>query len=98
MNQLLEKITGMAPLTDQVIATDILMAAKAEVKNYAVAITETATQEVRTTLIHQLEDAINFYEKMADYMIDNELYYPHDMSKQLKLDQKTVETAMTIGD
>jgi similar to spore coat protein len=95
--QFIEKMTGMAPLTDQVIATDILMAAKSEIKNYALAITETATPEVRNTLKQHLEDAIEFHKQISAYMIDKEFYNPHDTSKQLQVDMKTSETALTIA-
>ncbi|WP_138416788.1 spore coat protein [Aquibacillus sediminis] len=97
MNPFLEKLTGMAPLTDQVIATDILVAAKAEIKNYAVAITETSTPEIRNVLTKQLEDAISFHEQIANYMIENGFYYPKDAAKQLQLDMETAQKALNIA-
>lgn len=97
MNKILEKITGMASLTDQVIATDILSAAKAEIKNYALAITETATPEVRMTLTRHLEDAITFHHQISTYMINEGFYHPHDMSQQLKVDMNVAENALNIA-
>ncbi|WP_112181970.1 MULTISPECIES: spore coat protein [Paraliobacillus] len=97
MNQLIEKITGMAPLTDQVIATDILMAAKAEIKSYALAITETATPGVRNTLTMQLDEVITFHEQISTYMINNGFYHPHDTEKQLEIDRKITETALRLA-
>ncbi|WP_088105463.1 spore coat protein [Halalkalibacter urbisdiaboli] len=97
MNQLIEKITGMAPLTDQVIATDILIAAKAEIKNYALAITEAATPEVRNTLTQQLEEAIQFHLTISTYMIDHGFYHPHNTKEQLTLDMKTAQTALNLN-
>ncbi|UOR11087.1 spore coat protein [Halobacillus amylolyticus] len=96
MNNFLEKITGMAPLTDQVIATDILLAVKSEIKSYSLAITETATKEVRDTLTQQLEEVIAFHEQISAYMIENGFYHPHDTSKQLQVDMKTADTALSM--
>ncbi|MBU8907890.1 spore coat protein [Desertibacillus haloalkaliphilus] len=94
MNQLIEKVTGMAPLTDQVIATDMLMAAKSAIKNYALAITEAATPEVRQTLIKHLEDEIDFHRKISNYMIEQGYYNPHDTAKQLQVDLSTANAAL----
>lgn len=41
MNALIESLTGMNKMSDQVIATDFLIAAKSGVRNYAIALTET---------------------------------------------------------
>ena len=46
-------------MTDQVMATDFLISAKSAVQNYAVAITETASPEVKIILKNQLRDAHN---------------------------------------
>ncbi|WP_077622285.1 spore coat protein [Sediminibacillus massiliensis] len=97
MNQLIEKMMGMAPMTDQIIATDILIAAKAEIKNYALAITETATTEVREALVKQMEEAIDFHEQIFGYMVDKGYYFPHDTSKQMELDLKTAGTALELA-
>ena len=46
-------------ITDSFLAGDLLAFAKATVKNYAVAITETATPALRTVLKKQLNLAVN---------------------------------------
>ncbi|MTT32391.1 spore coat protein [Terrilactibacillus sp. BCM23-1] len=96
MNQLIEKLTGMAPLTDQIIATDILVRAKAEIKNYALAITETATQEIRNLLTQQLDEAIDFHEQISNYMISKNFYNPYDTNKQLQMDLKNAEAVLKL--
>lgn len=63
MNGLIESLTGMSKMTDQVIATDFLISAKSGVQNYAVAITESISLEVRAVLKKQLQDAIQTHEK-----------------------------------
>jgi similar to spore coat protein len=96
MNTVVENLTGMSPLTDQVIASDMLIAAKAGIKNYAVAITESATTEVRNTLKQQLNDAINYHEQISNYMISKGYYNPHDVSKQIKMDISASQVAINL--
>ena len=43
MNPILEHMTGLHTLTDDVIAMDLLINAKSGVRNYAMAVTECAT-------------------------------------------------------
>lgn len=67
---------GMGGMTDQVIATDFLISAKEGVRNYAVAITETATPELKAVLRAQLNDAIATHDKITAYMIARKLSSP----------------------
>ncbi|WP_343224471.1 spore coat protein [Paenibacillus sp. ACRRX] len=60
MNYLFENLAEMNGMTDQVVATDMLITAKAGVKDLAVAITETASPEVRNILRSHLDTAILF--------------------------------------
>jgi spore coat protein F len=61
-------------ITDSFLAGDLLAFAKAAVKNYAVAITETATPALRTVLKKQLNLAVNCHERIYSYMYTNRLY------------------------
>ncbi|MGD7044740.1 spore coat protein [Jeotgalibacillus proteolyticus] len=97
MNSLFEKLSGMSPMTDQVIATDMLIAAKTGVKTYALAITETASPVIRAVLSKQLEEEIKFHYELTNYMIDSGYYYPHNTSAQFKTDQKMMDAALEIG-
>ena len=58
MNGLIETLTGMDKMTDQVIATDFLISSKSAIQNYAVAITETTSKEFREVLKRQLKDQL----------------------------------------
>jgi similar to spore coat protein len=89
---------GMAGMTDQVIATDFLISAKAAVRNYAVAITETGTPELKATLREQLNTAIMTHEKITNYMITRGFYHPHDLSKQLQIDLTVSDTALNLAE
>jgi similar to spore coat protein len=96
MNGLIETITGMNKMTDQVIATDFLITAKSGVQNYAVAITETTSREVREILKEQLRDAIATHEKIFNYMMEKGYYNAYDMKEQYKVDMKTIDTALNL--
>lgn len=90
----IENITNT--LDDLAIATDFLLSAKAAVRNYATAITETATPEVRKILKKQLETAIDTHEKIAQYMIDNEMYHAYDLKEQINHDIKKADNALDL--
>ncbi|CAI6058629.1 spore coat protein [Cohnella sp. JJ-181] len=96
MNPILEYMTGMNTLTDQVVAMDMLTSAKSGVRNYAMAVTECATPEVKTVLAKQLEEAIDLHHSIADYMAERGFYHPHDLNQQIQLDLQNIETAMNI--
>ncbi|WP_148347731.1 spore coat protein [Bacillus rubiinfantis] len=98
MNQIIQNIMGMGGLTDQVIATDFLISTKAAVRNYTVAITETATPELKTALREQLNAAIATHERITNYMTAKGFYHPHDLSEQLQLDLSTAATAINLAE
>lgn len=96
MNPIVEHMTGLNTLTDDVIAMDLLMNAKSGVRNYAMAVTECATPEVRDILMKQLGEAIDSHEKIADYMVQRGLYHPYHIQEQVQLDLNNIQTATNI--
>lgn len=96
MNALIESLTGMNRMSDQVIATDFLIAAKSGVRNYAIALTETTNLEVRSILRKQLKDAINTHEKIFNYMVERGYYNPYNVEVQYEIDMTTTETALNL--
>jgi similar to spore coat protein len=94
MNTLLEHLTGMNSMTDQVIAMDFLIAAKSGVRNYAMALTETGTPEVKATLAKQLDEAIDMHERITMYMMEKGLYHPWNVNEQVQLDLNNIQTAL----
>lgn len=78
------------------IAADMLITAKSVVRAYAVAVTETASPEVRKVLVKQMNQAIEDHAEIADYMIQNDMYLAYDIEKQLKHDKEKVEKAMEL--
>ena len=96
MVNLLQNIAGMGDMTEQVIATDFLISAKAGVRNYAMAISETATPEVREVLRRHLDIAIGTHEKIANYMMKKGYYHANNPQEQIRVDMKAADTVMNI--
>ncbi|EHQ62308.1 spore coat protein F [Paenibacillus dendritiformis C454] len=96
MSYLLKNLTGMNGMSDQVVATDMLITAKAGVKNLAVALTETATPEVRNVLKQHLDTAIQTHENLTAYMMDKGYYHPYNVQEQLQVDMKSADTSLNL--
>jgi similar to spore coat protein len=96
MTGILQNMMGMGGLTDQVVAMDLLIAAKSGVRNYAMALTETGTPEVKATLTKHLEEAIDLHEKISLYMIERGWYHPWNVNEQIRLDQQNIQTALNL--
>lgn len=84
-------------LDDLAIATDFLVTAKAAVRNLAVAITETATPEVKKLLRRELDTAIDTHDKIAQYMIKKEMYHAYDIEEQVEHDLKKADIALELA-
>jgi similar to spore coat protein len=97
MNQFIQNLMGMGGMTDQVIATDFLVSAKAAVRNYTVAITESATPELKAALREQLLDAIQTHENITNYMVAKGFYQPQELTQQLHIDLTAADTATTLA-
>ncbi|UQZ32684.1 spore coat protein [Paenibacillus sp. PK3_47] len=89
-------VNAIAPMDDLAIATDMLLSAKSAVRTYAIALTETATPKVHKVLKAQLDTAIETHQKIAAYMIENEMYHPYDLNEQIDHDHKKAETALEL--
>lgn len=96
MANFIQNLAGMGDLTEQVIATDFLISAKAGVRNYAMAVSETVTPAVRDILRRQLNDAIAMHGKIADYMMKKGYYRVNNPHEQIKLDVEAAETVLDI--
>lgn len=97
INGILENITGMDNLSDQVIATDFLISVKSGIRNYGIAITETTSKEVRTVLRKQLQEAITTHEIITNYMIKRGFYHAYNSAEQISLDMQTAATAINLA-
>lgn len=93
---IIQNMAGMSDMTEQVIATDFLMNAKSAVRNYAIAISETTTPEVREVLRRHLDAAIMSHERILKYMTANNYYHVHNPQEQMIVDNKTSNTALNL--
>jgi similar to spore coat protein len=94
MNTIIEHLTGLHVMTDQVIAMDILNSAKSGVKSYAVALAEAGSPEIKAVLMKQLEEAIDQHEKISAYLIERDLYKPWKLQEQIRMDLTQIQTAL----
>ena len=84
-------------IDDMAIATDLLLTSKAAVRNLAVAITETATPSVKKLLRRELDNAIDTHDKIAQYMIKNEMYHAYDLQEQMEHDLEKADIALKLA-
>lgn len=77
-------------------ATDLLIFAKTAVRNYAIAITETATPQLRNTLNKQLQAAVRTHGKIFDFMYKKGYYPAYDFKKLLQNDIRTAQQALDM--
>ncbi|WP_034756413.1 spore coat protein [Rossellomorea vietnamensis] len=96
MNFIAENLTGMKALTDQVVATDFLIAAKSGVRNYAMAITETGSPEIKEVLTKHLEEALDLHEQISNFMVERGWYHAIDTNEQLDLNLQNIDTALKL--
>lgn len=78
-------------------AGELLGTAKSSVRNYAVAITETATPQLREVLTKQLMGAIHWHETIFNYMHKKRMYPAHDLKALLSNDVKNAKTAINLN-
>ncbi|MBS3678901.1 spore coat protein [Ornithinibacillus massiliensis] len=97
MTNMLQKVAGMAGMTDQVIATDFLITTKTAVRNLTFALTESVTPDVRSILREQLRYAIDAHEKISHYMMEKGYYHPSNLDKQLEVELKASKAASKLA-
>ncbi|HEX9062004.1 MAG TPA: spore coat protein [Clostridia bacterium] len=96
MANAIQNMAGMGNMTEQVIATDFLLAAKSGIKGYAAALAETASPEVRDVLRRQLDVAIGTHERITNYMLSKGYYQAYNPQEQIKIDLKAADTALNL--
>lgn len=74
---------------------DLLGLAKTSVRNYAIAITETATPSLRKVLTQQLLGAIDLHAQIYRYMYKRGYYSSYDLNKLLINDVNIANKALS---
>ena len=84
-------------LADTTFAMDFLIRAKEGVRNTAVALTETASPDVRKLLRKQLRQGIAMHQEITELMINKKWFHPYELSEQYQLDQLSAINTAMIG-
>lgn len=77
-------------------AGDLLSLMKASVRNYAIAITETATPALRKTLTNHLLRAVKGHGRIYNYMYQKGFYPSYDLGELLNNDLKLANKALRM--
>lgn len=77
-------------------AGDLLAFSKAEVRNTAIALTETATPYLREMLTRHLNDAIKGHGEIFRYMYDHGLYPYYHLRELLQNDVQLAQKALSM--
>ena len=80
---------------DSFLAGDLLAFSKAAVRNYAVAITETATPALREVLLKQLNQSVRCHERIYNYMYQKSLYPSYNLNQILQNDVNLARRALS---
>lgn len=96
MNPIVEALTGTTAMTDEIIATDLLMSVKSAVWNYTVALTETTSSDVRVPLRRHLDEAITLQEEVLQYLATRGYVLPYDEEQQLAHTIRNATTALQL--
>jgi spore coat protein CotF len=84
-------------LADITFAMDFLMQAKSGVRNIAIALTESASPEVRSALKKQLRQGIALHQEITDLMLEKKWFHPYELSEQYQLDQLAAKNTVMVG-
>ncbi|KRF43491.1 spore coat protein [Paenibacillus sp. Soil787] len=83
-------------LTDQTIASDMLITAKASIKDIATALSEAATPQVRTLLKQQFDMAVSSHEQLSNFMMSKGWYNPFNIKQQIQTDIQNANTVLNL--
>ncbi|MCY0876988.1 MAG: spore coat protein [Firmicutes bacterium] len=86
-------MTGPA-ITDQIVASEALNILKSSLKNTAIALTETATNEVRQTLVRHFNESVHGHEILTDLMIQRKWYQAYDIGSQVQVDIQNAQSTL----
>lgn len=96
MVNVLQNMVGMGNMTEQVIATDLLVASQGAIKSYAKALSTATSPEVTNTLQRQMDVAINSHERISNYMQERGYYHPYDPQAQFRVDMQAADTVLSM--
>ncbi|MFC7061510.1 spore coat protein [Halobacillus seohaensis] len=80
--------------SDHIIATDMLFETKAAVKDFATAITESTSPDVRTFLRQELRTAITQHEQIYGFLQSRGVYDAFNVPEQVQKDIEYANSAL----
>ncbi|MFX3650074.1 spore coat protein [Paenibacillus sp. FSL R5-0623] len=88
---------NMPEMADMTFAMDFLIRAKEGVRNLSIALTETASPDVRALLHTQLKQGIAMHQEISELMIRKKWFHPYELNEQYQLDQLSANNTVMIG-
>lgn len=88
---------GMPKLVDNMMSLTLMLNAKNAVRSYAIALSESATPEVRDLITAQLNSAVERHEEITKLMIQKGWFHPVNLEKQFQMDLESSTTASQIA-
>jgi spore coat protein CotF len=88
---------GMPKLVDASMSTAFLLNVKSGIRNSAIALTETASPEVRAVIRNQLDNGLNMHEELTNLMINRGWLNPVDLDRQFQMDLESSQTLSQIA-
>lgn len=96
MANIIQNMAGVGDLTEQVIATDLLISSKNAIKSYAAALAESTTPNVRNVLKKQLDESIKAHDKISTYMMNKGYYNAYEPQAQISKDREASDKVMEM--
>ncbi|MFX3640058.1 MAG: spore coat protein [Candidatus Pristimantibacillus sp.] len=88
---------NMPEMADMTFAMDFLLRAKEGVRNLSIALTETASPDVRALLRNHLKHGITMHQEITELMIRKKWFHPYELNEQYQLDQLSAKNTVMIG-
>ncbi|WP_433944765.1 spore coat protein [Paenibacillus sp. SN-8-1] len=88
---------NMPEMADMTFAMDFLLRAKEGVRNLSIALTETASPDVRAQLRNHLMQGIELHQEISELMIRKKWFHPYELNEQYQLDQLSANNTVMIG-
>ncbi|WP_342562953.1 spore coat protein [Paenibacillus sp. FSL R7-0345] len=88
---------NMPEMADTTFAMDFLLRAKEGVRNLSIALTETASPDVRALLRTHLMQGIALHQEISELMIRKKWFHPYELNEQYQLDQLSAKNTVMIG-
>ncbi|MDF2947558.1 MAG: spore coat protein [Bacillales bacterium] len=89
-------LTNQYRQMDTFFAADLLAFTKSAVRNYSVAITETATPMLKDVLVRQLNTGIDAHTKIFNYIEENGNYPSYELNRMLQNDMNLAQQALSM--